>query len=92
MLKVMRRAADAPLDPPKHLGHGLCDTFNKSVQLGVATNDAMILARETISMMKSLKIPPGELRGIGLQMGKLERVGETKLETGQKKLNFTTRK
>lgn len=89
MLKVMRRAADAPLDPPKHLGHGLCDTFNKSVQLGVATNDAMILARETISMMKSLKIPPGELRGIGLQMGKLERVGETKLETGQRKLNFT---
>lgn len=89
MLKVMRRAADAPLDPPKHLGHGPCDTFNRSVQLGVANNDAALLGRETIAMMKSLRIPPGELRGIGLQMGKLERVGEAKLDVGQKKLDFT---
>ena len=90
MLKVMRRAADAPLDPPKHLGHGKCDTFNKSVQLGVATNNADLLARETITMMKSLRIPPGELRGIGLQMGKLERAGQAKVEAGQKTLQFTT--
>jgi DNA repair protein REV1 len=88
MLKIMRRAADAPLDPPKHLGHGSCDTFNRSVQLGVATNDAAILGRETISMLKSLRIPPGELRGIGLQMGKLERIGDAKMEVGQKKLQF----
>ena len=89
MLKVMRRAADAPLDPPKHLGHGKCDTFNKSVQMGVATNNPDILGRETITMMKSLRIPPGELRGIGLQMGKLERMGEVKQEMGQKKLDFS---
>ena len=84
----MRRAADAPLDPPKHLGHGKCDTFNKSVQLGVATNNVDLLARETITMMKSLRVPPGELRGIGLQMGKLERAGEAKVEAGQKTLQF----
>jgi DNA repair protein REV1 len=86
MLKVMRRAASAPLDPPKHLGHGECDTFNKSVQLGLATNNPEILGRETIAMMRSLKIPPGELRGIGLQMGKLEKAGEA---LGQKKLDFS---
>lgn len=91
MLKVMRRAADAPLDPPKHLGHGKCDTSNKSVQLGVATNNADLLARETIIMMKSLRIPPGELRGIGLQMGKLEREGGVKVEAGQKTLQFAKR-
>src|SRR5277367_2712029 len=85
MLKVMRRAADAPLDPPKHLGHGKCDSFNKSVQLRVATNNAEILGRETIIMMRSLRIPPSELRGIGLQMGKLER--EVRAD-GQKKLDF----
>jgi DNA repair protein REV1 len=89
MLKVMRRAADAPLDPPKHLGHGKCDTFNKSVQMGVATNNPEALGREATMMMKSLRIPPGELRGIGLQMGKLERAGEVKLEMGQKKLDFS---
>ncbi|KAH9221654.1 hypothetical protein DL95DRAFT_327772, partial [Leptodontidium sp. 2 PMI_412] len=42
-LKIMRKSADAPLDPPKHLGHGKCDTFNKSIVLGVATNNAEVL-------------------------------------------------
>jgi DNA repair protein REV1 len=88
MLKVMRRAATAPLDPPKHLGHGDCDTFNKSIQLGVATNNHEVLGKEAIGMMRALRIPPGELRGIGLQMGKLERAGDAKVEPGQKKLEF----
>lgn len=71
-MKVMRRAADAPLDPPKHLGHGKCDTYNKSMQLGVATNEASIISKEAIAMMKSFNISPGELRGIGVQMQKLD--------------------
>ncbi|KAF2487085.1 hypothetical protein BDY17DRAFT_2959 [Neohortaea acidophila] len=73
-MKVMRRAADAPLDPPKHLGHGKCDTFNKSVQLGVATNDTAVIAKEAIAMLKSFAISPGELRGIGIQMQKLDAI------------------
>jgi DNA repair protein REV1 len=87
-LKVMKRAADAPLDPPKHLGHGLCDTLNRSVQLGVPTSDPEVLARETVSMMRSLRIPPAELRGIGLHMAKLEKVAAI-LDAGQRKLDFT---
>lgn len=71
-VKVMRRAKDAPLDPPKHLGHGKCDVFNKSKALGVATHDPVILAKEAIAMLKSFGISPGELRGIGVQMQKLE--------------------
>jgi len=89
MLKVMRRAADAPLDPPKHLGHGHCDTFNKSLQLGVPTNDSEVLGKETIVMLRSFNVPPAELRGIGLQMGKLSKVGELKMEAGQKRLDFS---
>jgi DNA repair protein REV1 len=34
----MRRSPGAPLDPPKQLGHGKCDTYNKGIQLDVATN------------------------------------------------------
>jgi DNA repair protein REV1 len=71
-LKVMKRAADAPLDPPKHLGHGKCDTFNKSVVLGVPTNAKDILTKETLSLLKTFRISPGELRGIGVQMTKLD--------------------
>ncbi|KAL6249175.1 deoxycytidyl transferase [Rhinocladiella similis] len=71
-MKIMRKAADAGLDPPKNLGHGRCDTFNKSVILGVATNDGTVLGREAISILRSYNFPPGELRGLGVQMQKLE--------------------
>ncbi|EXJ91393.1 DNA repair protein REV1 [Capronia coronata CBS 617.96] len=71
-MKIMRKAADAGLDPPKSLGHGKCDTFNKSIALGVATTDSAILGKEAISILRSYGFPPGELRGLGVQMQKLE--------------------
>ncbi|KAI4149947.1 MAG: hypothetical protein LQ340_004348 [Diploschistes diacapsis] len=71
-MKIMRKSPNSPLDPPKHLGHGKCDVHNRSVVLGVATNDCNILAREAISIMKGYGFPPGELRGVGVQMTKLE--------------------
>ncbi|KAL8715677.1 MAG: hypothetical protein Q9225_006323 [Loekoesia sp. 1 TL-2023] len=90
-MKIMRRAADAPLDPPKHLGHGKCDTFNKSLVLGVATNDKDILSREAISIMRGWGFSPGELRGIGVQMTKLEPLKgpmESPAASSQKRLQF----
>ncbi|KAL8956247.1 MAG: hypothetical protein Q9193_006177, partial [Seirophora villosa] len=90
-LKIMRRAADAPLDPPKHLGHGKCDTFNKSLVLGVPTNDSDILSREAISIMRGWGFSPGELRGIGVQMTKLEPLkgsAESPIASSQKRLQF----
>ena len=92
-MKIMRRAADAPLDPPKHLGHGKCDTFNKSLVLGVATNAKEILGREAISIMKGFGFSPGELRGIGVQVTKLEPLkgsAENPVESSQKRLQFKT--
>ncbi|KAL8809318.1 MAG: hypothetical protein Q9200_003516 [Gallowayella weberi] len=90
-MKIMRRAADAPLDPPKHLGHGKCDTFNKSLVLGVATNDKNILAREAISIMRGWGFSPGELRGLGVQMTKLEPLKGSPgnpIASSQKRLQF----
>lgn len=92
-LKIMRRAPDAPLDPPKHLGHGKCDTFNKSIILGVATNDKDVLTRETISILKGWGFSPGELRGIGVQMQRLEPLKGTvdsPLASSQRRLAFKT--
>lgn len=71
-VKVMRRSPDAPLDPPKHLGHGKCDTYNKSIQLGVAINESTAMTKEVLAVMRSFGFSPGELRGIGIQMTKLE--------------------
>lgn len=90
-LKVMRRSMDAPLEPVKHLGHGKCDVFNKSVVLGVATNATDTLGKEAVSMLRSFNISPGDLRGLGVQMTKLEplKAGPTAtLESSQRQLNF----
>ncbi|KAI4279749.1 MAG: hypothetical protein LQ337_000029 [Flavoplaca oasis] len=92
-MKIMRRAADAPLDPPKHLGHGKCDTFNKSLVLGVATNDKDVLAREAISILHGWGFSPGELRGLGVQVTKLEPLKgsmENPVPSSQKRLQFQT--
>lgn len=90
-MKIMRRAADAPLDPPKHLGHGKCDTFNKSLILGVPTNDKAIIGREAISIMRGFGFSPGELRGIGIQMQRLEPLkGDNLQDSSQRRLQFKT--
>ncbi|KAL4765876.1 putative DNA damage repair protein Mus42 [Aspergillus foveolatus] len=89
-LKVMRRALDAPLEAVKHLGHGKCDVFNKSVILGIATNAADVLGKEAIAMLRSLAISPGDLRGLGVQMTKLEPLKSTseKPDGSQQQLAF----
>ena len=91
-MKIMRRAPDAPLDPPKHLGHGKCDTFNKSLVLSIATNDPTVLGREALSVLKGFGFSPGELRGLGIQMQKLEPIDSTNTLSGssQKILQFKT--
>ncbi|KAL9043892.1 MAG: hypothetical protein Q9214_002936 [Letrouitia sp. 1 TL-2023] len=90
-MKIMRRAPDAPLDPPKHLGHGKCDSFSKSVVLKVATCDKEVLAREAISILRGWGFSPGELRGIGVQMTKLvplRRSANDQIASSQKRLHF----
>lgn len=90
-MRIMRRSADAPLEPVKHLGHGKCDTFNRSVLLGVATNSSDIIGKEAVSMLKGFGLSPGDLRGLGVQMTKLEPVAPLSthgLESSQKQLDF----
>jgi len=91
-MKIMRRALDAPLNPPKHLGHGKCDTFNKSVSFGVATHDYQVLGKEAVSILRSYSFSPGDLRGLGVQLTKLEpiRGGLSHPDGSQKKLSFGT--
>lgn len=89
-MKIMRRSMDAPLDPPKHLGHGKCDTFNKSTTFGVATHDAERIGREAVSILRAYRFSAGDLRGLGVQMTKLEplKASATMPDGSQKKLAF----
>lgn len=71
-LKLMIRAEDAPVETAKFMGHGFCDVINKSVSLNNATNDVHIITTEVISLCQKQKINPKEMRGIGIQITKLE--------------------
>ncbi|KAL8370827.1 hypothetical protein RB595_000934 [Gaeumannomyces hyphopodioides] len=90
-MKIMRRAADSPLDPPKHLGHGKCDTFNKSVGFGIATYSAEFIGKEAVSVLRGFNFTPGDLRGIGVHLTRLEPIKGTSvggLDSSQKTLTF----
>ncbi|KAJ3476531.1 hypothetical protein NLG97_g9103 [Lecanicillium saksenae] len=91
-VKIMRRSLDAPLDPAKHLGHGKCDTFNKSIPFGVGTHAADVIGKEAIAVLRSYRFSPGDLRGLGVQMTKLEplKQGITAADGSQKRLEFTS--
>lgn len=92
-MKIMRRAADAPIDPPKHLGHGKCDTFNRTIVLGVATQSGEIIGKEAIAVLRGFGFSPGELRGLGAQMTRLEPLKGSAagaIDSSQKRLSFKT--
>ncbi|XP_068628230.1 DNA repair protein Rev1 [Battus philenor] len=71
-LKMMIRAEEAPVETAKFMGHGFCNVINKSTSLPNFTNDVEIITKEVISLCKKQKIDPKEMRGIGIQVSKLE--------------------
>lgn len=103
-LKIMTRHPDSPIDPPKFLGHGHCVTTNTSERFaGGATDDGAVVGRkawELLGKMKAELREPRELRGIGIQLSKLERDGVSvdegavegvkakTMEKGQRTLSF----
>lgn len=71
-LKVLIRAKDAPIEASKFMGHGVCDHLTRSVSLSTYTNELNILCSNVLTLMRSFNIPPQELRGIGVQLTKLD--------------------
>ncbi|KAF8884479.1 hypothetical protein BD779DRAFT_1536645 [Infundibulicybe gibba] len=75
-LKIMKRDPTAPVEPPKFLGHGSCDLFSKQSPLitptGRPTRDKHIIGEHAWRLLKSFHFDSKELRGIGLQIQKLE--------------------
>ncbi|XP_046370490.2 DNA repair protein REV1-like [Haliotis rufescens] len=71
-LKLMIRRGDAPKETAKFMGHGICTNVSKSSSLPMATDDGKVIAKECIAMMRALKAPPADLRGIGIQTHRLE--------------------
>lgn len=55
------------------MGHGICDSFSKSVN-NVHIADAKTIYNETKLLYGKFKVDYKELRGIGIQLSKLEKV------------------
>ncbi len=72
---VMVRAKDAPVEAPKFLGHGVCDSFHKSTKLPRYTRAPDAIKKAAWLLIKSLNADPRELRGIGISLEDLSRTG-----------------
>lgn len=71
-LKIMQRAKDASVETMKFMGHGMVEKVSKSVQMLVSTDDAITIHSNVLKLLTAFGIPPHELRGIGVQMSKLD--------------------
>ena len=109
-LKIMSRHPDAPKEPPKvghfspglseaevqFLGHGWCETLNKSTSIagrgGAATDDPDVLGAESMRLLRTMNLDPIELRGVGIQITKLDGDRAPEREAGQGTLKFATRR
>lgn len=70
-LKYMVRAAGAPVETAKFMGHGYCDHITKSITLQQFTANLTLITQTVFNIKNILKILPKELRGIGIQISKL---------------------
>ncbi|KIL68526.1 hypothetical protein M378DRAFT_184959 [Amanita muscaria Koide BX008] len=75
-LKVLKRSASAPIEPPKFLGCGKCDSFTKQAPLyfpgGRAASDDQVIGQHAWRLLNSFHFDPQELRGIGIQIQRLQ--------------------
>ncbi|XP_072743244.1 DNA repair protein Rev1 isoform X2 [Anoplolepis gracilipes] len=71
-LKLMIRAEEAPIETAKFMGHGLCNYITKSKNLIAAVDDVNIIRKEVISLWNQLHLTPEDMRGIGIQISRLE--------------------
>lgn len=75
-LKYMVRAEEAPVETKKFMGHGLCDHVTKTITLTDFTDNFEIIFRTVLSIQSQLNVPPADLRGIGIQITKLDGVDD----------------
>lgn len=69
-LKVKKRKTDE--EPIKYMGCGDCDNLSHSLTVPMATDDVDVLQRITKQLFSHFHIDVKDIRGIGLQVTKLE--------------------
>ncbi|CAH9091138.1 unnamed protein product [Cuscuta epithymum] len=70
-LKIKKRKIDAG-EPTKYMGCGMCDNLSHSTTVPMATDDADVLHRIASQLFGHFQIDVEDIRGMGLQVTKLE--------------------
>ena len=65
-LKLKVRQEGAPRETSKFLGHGVCNNLAKSVTMATATDEIDVIRRESLNLLKQVKVPACEMRGVGI--------------------------
>ncbi|GMY38593.1 DNA repair protein REV1 isoform X1 [Fagus crenata] len=76
-LKIKKRRKDAE-EPVKYMGCGDCENLSHSTTVPVATDDVEVLQRITKQLFGSFNFDVKEIRGIGLQVSRLESTESSK--------------
>ena len=48
------------------MGHGICDNVAKSMTLACVTDDASVISKECVQLLRSLHVPAEDMRGVRL--------------------------
>uniref|UniRef100_A0A1J3FCZ0 DNA repair protein REV1 n=1 Tax=Noccaea caerulescens TaxID=107243 RepID=A0A1J3FCZ0_NOCCA len=70
-LKIKKRKKDAE-EPAKYMGCGDCDNLSRSITVPAATDDTEVLQRISKKLFGSFCLDVKEIRGVGLQVSKLD--------------------
>ncbi|KAL3350496.1 hypothetical protein AABB24_023113, partial [Solanum stoloniferum] len=76
-LKIKKRKGDAG-EPVKYLGCGVCDNLSHSVTVPMATDSVEVLERIVSQLFTTSHIDVEDIRGMGLQVSKLETADSSK--------------
>ncbi|KAI3413115.1 uncharacterized protein J3R85_016475 [Psidium guajava] len=76
-LKIKKRRKDAQ-EPAKYMGCGDCENLSHTIMVPVATDDIDVIQRTTLQLFGSFHIDVKEIRGVGLQVSRLESVDASK--------------
>uniref|UniRef100_A0AAR5Q402 DNA repair protein REV1 n=1 Tax=Dendroctonus ponderosae TaxID=77166 RepID=A0AAR5Q402_DENPD len=72
-LKLLVRAEGAPVETAKFLGHGVCDAITKSSTANLVFSTSEVIYKEAKAIYDKLNVSFAELRGVGIQLTKLEK-------------------
>nr|XP_022907098.1 DNA repair protein REV1 [Onthophagus taurus] len=88
-LKLLIRAKDAPIETAKYLGCGVCDALSRSTTTNFYLDSSETIFKEAKSLYQKLGVIPEDLRGVGIQLSRLEKVNKV---VNNAMRNFLTKK